>query len=92
MTKTEGSNSFFIPSHKLGVLEHQMTSLASGTVITKRTRLSEFRRFARIIKDLKLIPEGYPIIGLSIGIRSDGEAGLVVNVKTSVKLQGDLPA
>lgn len=81
----------FISASKLGVLEHQLHSLILTTPITKRKRHMEFKRLARLVKDLKLIDGQQTPIGLSLGSRSDGELGLFVTTQVNTNVQGDIP-
>lgn len=81
---------YFLPAAHLGVLEHQMKSLVAGAeVLTKRKREREFKRFSRLLVDLKMVSSDFSITMIGLGVRSDGEPGLVVVAETT-KVQGQV--
>lgn len=86
------NNSLFIEAKRLGILEDQLRAMVCAPATTKRDRRADFNCIARILRDLRLVPPHSVVVGIALGVRSDGELGLWIAIESPVKIQGDLPA
>lgn len=87
------SSTIFIEAHKLGVLETQILTDLNSPATSKRTRVAEFNRFARLVRDLGLIPgaKEAKVWGISYGFNSLGELGLFVHIEHTTRAEVQVP-
>lgn len=79
----------FIPADKAGILGEIVKLLPTHSL--KRKRQAEFRSIERVLKGLKLTPEGVAVFSIGWGVNNLGEAGVLVGVPPSTRAIAQTP-
>lgn len=89
MTTTSSTCAYFIPQHRLGVLQQSVESIQRFDR-DKRKRSGQFKLVVRLLHDLNIVAREHPIKSLGMGCNSAGELGLIV-VCELVRVEAELP-
>ena len=83
---------YWIPQPQLGVLESEVINLCYLVGQTKKQNRSRFNNLVRALKLLKLVPADTEVLNLGLCCNLNGERGLFVNCRVTVKVLTPLPS